>query len=108
MPTFPQFFRQSIPKASAGLRGYWSRARTSFVTTENSRRPLATKESWDSRDRAHDYVELDERGGNVVKKPVQARQAGDLGWSGKSDRGGGGDLERGGISKSIMIEQEYV
>jgi len=53
-------------------------------------------------------VELDERGGNVVKKPVQARQAGDLGWSGKSDRGGGGDLERGGISKSIKIEQEYV
>ena len=53
MPTFPQLFRQSIPKVSAGLRGYWSRARTSLLTSNHSHQPLTAKGSWESRERTH-------------------------------------------------------
>jgi len=78
MPTFPQFFRQSIPKASAGLRGYWTRARTSILTSENSRLPLAPKTSWESRDRTHSYLELDERDGQGFSKTVEDKRPEDL------------------------------
>lgn len=119
MPTFPQLFRQSIPKVSAGLRGYWSRARTSLLTSNHSHQPLAAKGSWESRERTHNYLELDERGGQGFGKTVEDKRP-DLLALGGDGKGKEEDLESGkgngnggrkgsnGIRKTITVEQEHV
>ena len=119
MPTFPQLFRHAIPKASAGLRSYWTRARTSIVTSIHSRQRLAPKDSWESRDGTHSYLELDERGGQGLGKVINDEQSEDsaLGGVGKGrawdlesgkDNEASGGKGNGGIKKTITVEQNLV
>ena len=112
MPTFPQLFRRAVPKASVGLRGYWSRA-ISTLTSKNSGQSLVQKTSWESQDQARNYIELDEHNGRVYAEERALEHTGALAW-GQSGRGETGlansseGKEKSGIRKTIELAQEHV
>ena len=113
MPVLPQFFQQSIPKASASLKQYWTRTRSSLTATDNSHRSLAPSRIRNSPHPTHNYLELDER-----SKPFSTNVSSDspdITWmsnrhsmQGGLKRSGICDIEHGednGIRKMVKIEQ---
>ncbi|KAL9122378.1 MAG: hypothetical protein Q9187_001062 [Circinaria calcarea] len=91
MPVLPQFFRQSIPKASACLRGYWTRTLHSPVSTNRSHKTLAAKPSWETHNPVGDYLKLDER-----HKPFPAavtRESLSSSWKANQLNGEGGQQQ---------------
>ena len=113
MPTFPQLFRRTVPKASAGLRGYWSRA-ISTLTSRNSGQSLVQKTSRESQDQTHNYIELGERSGRVYTgKRLLDEHTGTLAWeessrSEKESVHSNGRKEESGIRKIIELTQEHI